>query len=117
MERIKSRPTTYSCRKFKYALANDTITKNEVTIALTVEKKIARFSNAARRLSRGISDFKYPLTSSSSPIAFNACDLSMIRFSRAISRENISRKCAQEECRRRYIVDDLREVRDGRAFW
>ncbi|HEY1748868.1 MAG TPA: hypothetical protein VGG11_19165 [Xanthobacteraceae bacterium] len=56
-------------------------------MAVTVEKKIALFSKAARCLSHGISAFNRTLMASSSLIAFNACDLSMIRFMRAIKTE------------------------------
>src|SRR6516162_4931559 len=41
----------------------------------------------ARRFRRGMSAFRLALETSSSLIAFNACDLSMMRFMRAISTE------------------------------
>jgi len=58
-----------------------------VTIALIMENSIALFSSAARRLKRGMSVFRCALEASSSLIAFNACDLSMMRFIREISTE------------------------------
>src|SRR5262249_20001635 len=64
-----------------------TITSNDVTMALIVEYRIALFSSAARALRRRISDFRVALTLSSSAIAFNACDLSMILFIREMSTE------------------------------
>ena len=64
-----------------------TITSNDVTIALKVENNMALFKRVARRFRRGISVFRRALEVSSSSIAFNACDLSMMRFIRATSTE------------------------------
>jgi len=60
---------------------------SDVTIPLTVAYNIALFKSMARRFRRGISVFRLALETSSSLIAFNACDLSMMRFMRAISTE------------------------------
>jgi hypothetical protein len=56
-------------------------------IALTVENSMALFKSAARRFRRGMSDLRCALDASSSLIAFNACDLSMMRFIREINTE------------------------------
>src|SRR5262249_1768651 len=73
--------------KFKNAQMKATITRNEVTIALNAANNIALFKSAARCLRRGMSAFRPALEGSSSSIAFNACDLSIMRFIRAISTE------------------------------
>src|SRR5262245_45714274 len=79
--------TPYSCWRSKNAQTKATITSRDVTIPLTVAYKIALFKIMARRLRRGMSAFRLALETSSSPIAFNACDLSMMRFMRAINTE------------------------------
>src|SRR5262249_48128355 len=48
---------------------------------------MALFKSAARRFRRGMSDLRCALDESSSPIAFNACDRSMMRFIREINTE------------------------------
>src|SRR5262245_26996475 len=48
---------------------------------------MALFKSVARRFRRGISDLRCALDESSSPIAFNACDRSMMRFIREINTE------------------------------
>jgi adenylate kinase len=56
--RTKSIAAPYSCRMFRSAVTKATITSIDVMMALTIEKKIDLFSNATRRLRRGISDFQ-----------------------------------------------------------
>ena len=56
-------------------------------MALIVANKIALFKSMARSFWRGMSLLRLVLEASSSLIAFNACDLSMMRFIRAISKE------------------------------
>src|SRR5262249_20570550 len=80
--RIKKSPTPYSCGTSKYAVTKATMTSIDVMMALIVAKRIDLFSSPARRLRRGISDFNCALLGVSSPIAFNACDLSVILFMR-----------------------------------
>src|SRR5262249_421672 len=83
----KSGPTPYSCAMLKYAHTNAMTTSTDVVIAANVANNMDLFNNTARRLSRGVSSFKWALETSSSPIAFNVCDRSIMRFIRAINTE------------------------------
>src|SRR5262249_13873257 len=83
----KRTATPYSCWRLKNAQTKAMITSSDVAIPLTVAYNIALFKTLARRFRRGMSAFRLALETSSSLIAFNACDLSMMRFMRAISTE------------------------------
>src|SRR5262249_21243589 len=83
----KRTATPYSCWKLKNAQTKATITSSDVTIPLTVAYNIALFKIMARRFRRGMSAFRLALETSSSLIAFNVCDLSMMRVMRAIHTE------------------------------
>src|SRR5262249_54038547 len=81
----KKSPTPDSCGTFKDAVTKATMTSIDVMMALIIAKRIDLFSSTARRLWRGISDFNCALPGLSSPISFNACNLTMILFIREIS--------------------------------
>src|SRR5262249_60528845 len=83
----KRTATPYSCWRLKNAQTKATITSSDVTIPLTVAYNIALFKIMARRFRRGKAAFRLALETSASLIAFNACDLSMMRVMRAISTE------------------------------
>jgi hypothetical protein len=63
------------------------MTSNDVTIALIVENTMALFKSTARRFRWGTEAFSGTLEVSSSLIAFNTSNRSMVRFIRPISTE------------------------------
>src|SRR5262245_7871761 len=84
---MKRIATPDSCGRLKNAQTKATITRSDVTMALIVANRIALFKSMARSFWRGMSLLRLVLEASSSLMAFNACDLSMMRFIRAISKE------------------------------